>query len=123
LASIPNWLFISARKLRGVPLVGMLLAGAESFDEFARDIFRRFQERIALIFSFGGGATDAVNRLALLVSLLVILEQVVCGRRNFELRRTLRVFDAAGDSLDSMGTLRHAEAVHQGFDALAARCA
>src|SRR6266851_1748610 len=107
-------------KLRGVPLIGMLLAGAESVNEFARDVFGDAENVIALVFAFERGPPDGVNRLALLVHHVVVFEQVLAGVEVLGFDGFLRVFDAAGDELGLDGhAFSHAQAVHEGLDALA----
>src|ERR1700674_5981056 len=109
-------------KLRGIPLVGMLFAGAEGVDEFARDVLGDFQNVVALIFSFQRGATDTVNGLALLVHYVVVFEQVFAGVEVLRFDGFLCVFDAARNELGLDGhAFGHAEAVHEGFDAFAAK--
>src|SRR5216683_2102177 len=108
-------------KLRGVPLVGMLLAGAEGVDEFARDVLGDAEHVVALVFAFERGAPYGVNRLALLVHHVVVFKEVLAGVEVLGFHGFLRVFDAAGDELGLDGhPFGHAQAVHEGFDALAA---
>ncbi len=84
---------------RGLPLVGMLIARAKGFDEFARDIFRYAENIIALIFSLERGPTNRVNRLALLVHDVVVFEKMFAGVEVLTFDRFLRILDAAGDQL------------------------
>src|SRR5258705_13980436 len=99
----------------------MLLAGAESFDEFARDIFGDLENVIALIFSFQRRATNTVNRLALLVHYIVVFEKVFAGVEILRFYGFLRVLDAAAVLFGFDGcAFGHAEGVYEGFYALAA---
>src|SRR6266852_7232931 len=109
------------KKLRRVPLIGMLLAGTESVYQFAGDVFGDFENVVALIFSLQRGTPNAVNGLALLVHYVVVLEQVFAGVEVLRFDRLLRVLYAARNELGLDGhAFRHAEAIHQRLDALAA---
>ena len=83
------------KKLRGVPLAGMLLARAERFDQFAHDVFRDAQNVVALVLAFQRGAANGVNRLALLVHHVVVLEKMFACVEILRLDGFLRVLDAA----------------------------
>src|SRR5580692_10998261 len=108
-------------ELGGVPLVGMLVPGAEGVDQFARDVFRNAEDVIALIFSFERGAANSVNRLALLVHHVVVFEEVFARVEVLRFDRFLCVFDAAGDEAGLDGyAFGHTEAEHEGFHAFAA---
>ena len=84
-------------ELRGVPLIGMLLAGAIGVDQLAGDIFGDAENIVALIFSFQRGAADGVDRLALLVHHVVVFEQMFAGVEVLRFDGFLRVFDAPGN--------------------------
>ena len=108
-------------ELRGVPLIGMLVARAERVDEFARDIFRDAENVIALVFSFERGAANGVNRLALLVHHVVVFEKMFAGVEVLRFNGFLSVLDAARDEARFDGhAFGHAEAEHEGLDAFAA---
>src|SRR5579863_10045482 len=99
----------------------MLLARAESVDEFASEVFGNFEDPFALVISFERGAADTVNGFALFVHHVVVLEKVFAGVEVLRFYGFLRVLDAAGDELGLDGhAFGHAQAVHEGLDALAA---
>src|SRR5277367_296737 len=108
-------------ELRGVPLIGMLVAGAEGVDLLAGDVFGYAENVIALIFAFERGAANGINRLALLVHNVVVFEKVFAGIEVLRFDGFLRVFNAAGDQAGFDGdAFGHAETEHQGFHAFAA---
>ena len=110
-----------AGELRDVPFLGMLLARAEGIDQLAREILGDAQRVLFLVFAFERRAADGVDRLALLVHYIVVFEQVFAGLEVLRFDGLLRVFDAARDELGLDGhAFGHAQAIHQGFDALAA---
>ncbi len=108
-------------KLRDVPLFRMLVLRAECFHEFAGDILGDAQRVIFLFLAFEGGAANRINRFALLVHHVVVLEQVFARLEVLRLDGHLRVFDAPGNQFGFDGNaFGHAQAVHQRLDALAA---
>src|SRR5260370_4722865 len=109
------------KKLRRVPLIGMLLAGTESVYQFAGDVFGDAEDVVALIFSLQRGTPNAVNGLALLVHYVVVFEQVLAGIEVLGLDGFLGVFNTARNELGLNGhALGHTQAIHQGLDTLAA---
>src|SRR3989441_1035645 len=107
-------------ELRDVPLIGMLLARTEGFDQLAHNVFRDAQNVIALVLAFERGPADRVDRLALLVHHVVVFEKVFAGIEVLRFDGFLRVLDAARDELRFDGhAFGHAQAVHQRLDALA----
>ena len=99
----------------------MLVLRAEGFHQFARKIFGDAQRVIFLFLAFERGAANRVDRLALLVHHVVVFEQVFAGLEVLRFDGLLRVFDAARNQLGLDGNaFGHAQAVHQGLDALAA---
>src|SRR6266478_3812717 len=108
-------------KLRGVPLIGMLLARAEGFGQFTHHVFRDAQDVIALVFAFQRGAANRVNRFALFVHHVVVLEQMFAGIEILRFDRLLRLLDAARDHSRFDGhAFGHTQAEHQRPDTLAA---
>src|SRR5712664_2815122 len=109
------------KKLRRVPLIGMLLAGTESVYQFAGDVFGDAENVVALIFSLQRRTPNAVNGLALLVHYFVVFEEVLAGIEVLGLDGFLGVLDAARNELGFNGhALGHTQAIHQGLDTLAA---
>ena len=109
-------------ELRDVPLIGMLLARAVGLDQFARNVFRDSQHVIALIFSFERGAANRVDRLALLVHHIVVLEQMFTGIKVLRFDAFLRFLDTFRNHSGFDGhAFRHAQAEHQLLHAFAAK--
>ncbi len=109
------------QKLRGIPLVGMLLAGTEGVDHFARHIFRNPEHIIALIFAFQRGAANTINGFALLVHYIVVFQQMFASVEVLGFHGFLRVFDAPRNQAGFNGhAFGHSQAEHQRFDAFAA---
>src|SRR5437016_11243028 len=67
------------QELRGVPLIGMLLARAERIDKLAYHVFRDAEDVIALVLALARGAANRVNRLPLLVPHVVVFQEVLAG--------------------------------------------
>src|SRR5260370_39888904 len=67
------------KKLRRVPLIGMLLAATESVYQFAGDVFGDAENVVALISALQRRTPNAVNGLALLVHYVVVFEEVLAG--------------------------------------------
>src|SRR5277367_3469074 len=108
-------------KLRGVPLIGMLLARAKGLHQFARDVFGDPENVIALVLPFQRGAANGINRLALLVHHVVVFKKMFAGVEVLRFDAFLRVFDAIRNHFRFDGhAFGHAEAVHERLDALAA---
>src|SRR2546425_1098723 len=85
------------KELRGVPLIGVLLAWAIGLDHLAREVFRNAKHVIALVFSLQSGTANRVNRLALLVHHVVVFEQVFARVEVLRFHGFLRVLDAPRD--------------------------
>ena len=104
-----------------IPLVGMLLARAEGIHQFSGDLLGDVQGVFLLVLSFQGRAADRVDRLALLIHYVVVFQQVFAGFEVLRFDGFLGVLDAARNQLGFDGhAFGHAQAVHQGLDALAA---
>ena len=118
---MPNWPRTSPANCVTFHFSGCSSRGQKVSTSSLREILGDAQGVFFLVFAFERRAADGVDRFALLVHYVVVFEQVFAGLEVLRLDGLLRVFDAARDQLGFDGhAFGHAQAVHQGLDALAA---